>query len=93
MKLLAAGRSPYVRKVQLTAQMKGLGGRLDLVSPDDPEMEALRAHNPLSKIPILFTEDGVAIYGRWRNTCPKMVDWLNGFAQDVPAFDSTTPQA
>lgn len=200
MKLLAAGASPYVRKVLLTAQMKGLGSEVQLVLPDDPDIGALRARNPLSKIPILLTDDDGAIYdshviceyldaqaaspvlfppagaarwrtltlaalgdgvldaalllvyegryrpqdkqvqswidmqqakidtaiallesappawtshpdyghltiaaalgyldfrhaGKWRSNSPKMIEWLDGFAQQVPAFEQTRPQA
>lgn len=62
MKLLSAGPSPYVRKVRMTAGMKGLSGQLDVVSRDDPELAALRARNPLAKIPILFPGDGAPIF-------------------------------
>ena len=31
--------------------------------------------------------------GKWRANSPKMVDWLDGFAQAVPSFADTTPQA
>lgn len=62
MKLLAAGASPYVRKARITAKMKGLDGQIDLVAPDSSEIDALRARNPLSKIPILLLDDGTAIY-------------------------------
>jgi len=27
----------------------------------------------------------------WRESCPKLVDWLDGFAARVPAFDATRP--
>jgi glutathione S-transferase len=62
MKLLSAGPSPYVRKVRMTAGMKGLSGQIDVVSRDDPELAALRARNPLGKIPILFVDDGEPIF-------------------------------
>jgi glutathione S-transferase len=62
MKLLAAGASPYVRKARLTAALKGIGDRLDLVARDAPDIAELRARNPLSKIPILLLDDGQAIY-------------------------------
>ncbi len=62
MKLLAAGASPYVRKVRMTAALKGLDRKIDLVAPDEPDSDVLRKHNPLGKIPILFLADGSAIY-------------------------------
>ncbi|MFT5174170.1 MAG: glutathione S-transferase [Gammaproteobacteria bacterium] len=62
MKLVAAGPSPYVRKARMTAQIKGLGASVELVSRDASDMAELRARNPLAKIPVLFTDDGTAIY-------------------------------
>lgn len=62
MKLLSAGPSPYVRKVCITAGMKGLAGQIDVVSRDDPQNAELRERNPLGKIPILFTDAGESIF-------------------------------
>jgi len=62
MKLLAAGLSPYVRKVRITAKVKGLDGQIHLLSSDSANAAELRARNPLGKIPILFLEDGTALY-------------------------------
>lgn len=62
MKLLAAGASPYVRKVRLTAKLKGLDDQIELIAPDNPSMDEYRAKNPLGKIPILLTEKDGAIY-------------------------------
>ena len=62
MKLLAAGPSPYVRKARITAKMKGLDGQLEVVSPDAAEADAMRARNPLAKIPVLLLDDGAAIF-------------------------------
>lgn len=62
MQLLAAGPSPYVRKVHLTAGMKGLTDRIELVPADHPDMAALRARNPLGKIPILFRGDAEPLF-------------------------------
>lgn len=62
MKLLAAGASPYVRKVRLTAKLKGLDSQIELIAPDHASIDALRAQNPLGKIPILLTEKDGAIY-------------------------------
>ncbi|MEM8971512.1 MAG: glutathione S-transferase family protein [Pseudomonadota bacterium] len=62
MKLLAAGASPYVRKVRMTAKLKGLDSHIELISPDHASIEEFRAQNPLAKIPILLTEKDGAIY-------------------------------
>ncbi len=62
MKLLSAGGSPYLRKVRITAKMKGLDGQIELIQPDNPDIAALRARNPLNKIPVLLLDDGSAIF-------------------------------
>jgi len=62
MKLLAAGPSPYVRKARITASIKGLDAKLEVVARDDPQLDALRARNPLGKIPVLLREGGEAIF-------------------------------
>lgn len=56
MKLLAAGASPYVRKVRILAKMKGLDSQIELIAPDDSQIDSYRAQNPLGKIPILLTD-------------------------------------
>ena len=62
MKLLFAGLSPYVRKVNMTAEVKGLSSEIELVASDAPGSDALRAQNPLGKIPVLLRDDGPAIF-------------------------------
>lgn len=57
-------RSPFVRKVMITAHELGLADKLTLrrtvVRMTDPNRELL-ADNPLSKIPTLVLEDGTAL--------------------------------
>ena len=63
MKLLSSPLSPYGRKVNMTATIKGLSSKIDLVLTDTNKGDpALNAHNPLAKIPCLITEDGMAIF-------------------------------
>ncbi len=62
MKLLSAGPSPFVRKVRLTAAVKGLGDKLEVIAPDHPEIDQLKARNPLGKIPILLHDDGTTMF-------------------------------
>ncbi|MGI9424482.1 MAG: glutathione S-transferase family protein [Hyphomicrobiaceae bacterium] len=62
MKLLAASPSPYVRKVRMTAKLKGLDAQVEVIGDDHPEIKALRASNPLGKIPVLLADDGNIIY-------------------------------
>jgi glutathione S-transferase len=74
MKLFHSPTSPYVRKVQVTAIEKGLGGSLTLVpcnayapAPD------LWAANPLGRVPTLVLNDGTALFDS-----PVICEWLDG---------------
>lgn len=48
----------------MTARIKGLTDRIEEVATDtnNPANEPLKAANPLSKIPVLMTDDGKTIY-------------------------------
>lgn len=61
MKLAYSPASPYVRKVMACAIARGLDDRIEkwTVATTDP---ALAPVNPLSKVPTLITDDGVALY-------------------------------
>ncbi len=63
MKLFFSATSPYVRKVMACAVATGLDRRIELVTTNPwtspPE---LLGHNPLSKVPCLLTDDGVALF-------------------------------
>jgi glutathione S-transferase len=61
MKLYYHPISPVVRKVLISAEENGLGDRIECVLADSLD-EALRAINPLSKIPALTLDDGTALY-------------------------------
>lgn len=63
LKLMSSPLSPYGRKVKMTAMMKGVWDRIELVKADsNAGDDALNAANPLGKIPCLITESGDAIY-------------------------------
>jgi glutathione S-transferase len=63
MKLLGSPLSPYVRKVLLTADIKSVADRIELVPTDTNKGDdALFQRNPLGKIPCLLTDDGQSIY-------------------------------
>ena len=62
MQLLYSSMSPFARKVRVVAFELGLADRLALVVAAPYTDEAVRAINPLSKIPVLIPEDGVAIF-------------------------------
>jgi glutathione S-transferase len=64
MKLLSNPLSPYVRKVRIAIDLKGLGGRIEFVPVDTNIVDnpVINRPNPLAKIPALVLEDGTAIY-------------------------------
>jgi len=55
--------SPFSRKVKIAAHVLGLMDRItkDIADPWSPQ-DALRAQNPLGKLPCLILEDGTALY-------------------------------
>jgi glutathione S-transferase len=61
--LRSSPASPYGRKCKLAAMMLGLIDRVEIVRTDtrDPE-DSMRKQNPLGKIPILITDDGLELY-------------------------------
>ena len=63
MKLFYSPTSPYVRKVMACAMAAGVQGQITKVptNPWDSPAELL-AQNPLSKVPCLVTDDGVALF-------------------------------
>ena len=56
--------SPFVRKVRIVAAMKSLASKVAFIDPDKDTArnEALRAANPLQKVPAARLEDGTLIY-------------------------------
>jgi len=81
MKLHFSPASPYVRKVMACAIARGLDGRIEKIATNPhvspPE---LLAHNPLSKVPALVTDDGVALFDS-----PVICEYLDGLG-DAPAL-------
>lgn len=63
MKLYYSPTSPFVRKVNVFALETGLDKNIEWLKTNPWQAEAaLTAENPLSKIPTLITDDGMAIY-------------------------------
>ena len=64
MQLLSSPLSPYVRKVRITAAMKGLESRIEAVPVDTNPLDnpQISKTNPLAKVPALVTEDGIALF-------------------------------
>src|SRR5690606_29199556 len=63
--LFWSSRSPFVRKVMIVAHEVGVADQIETVRaavhPARPNDEVMAVH-PLSKIPVLVTEEGQAIY-------------------------------
>lgn len=57
MKVLTSPPSPFGRKVRLMAIMKGLEEQVEVVDPASSQNR-----NPLSKIPVLETDDGMTLF-------------------------------
>ena len=95
MKLFWSSRSPFVRKVMVTAHELGLAGQIAcervVVSASAPNA-AVMQHNPLGKLPTLVLDDGSALYdspviceylASLRMVC---VVWLQGFSDRLPGY-------
>jgi glutathione S-transferase len=88
MKLMSSPLSPYVRKVRMTAAIKGLEGRIEHLSTDtnagDPALNKL---NPLGKIPCLITDEGEALYDS-----PVVCEYLDSLAPAPVLFPKSGPE-
>ena len=62
MKLHYSPTSPFVRKVAVAAQEKGLSDRIELVPTNPHAGGELKVNNPLEKVPCLVADDGTALY-------------------------------
>jgi len=76
--------SPFGRKVKLAAALLGLENEIDIQKADTTDAnDTLRMQNPLGKIPVLITEDGMTIYDS-----PVILAYLDhraGGAKIIPA--------
>jgi glutathione S-transferase len=81
-KLYYSPASPYVRKVRICAIARGIDSRIELV-PCNPNSSpaALLANNPLSKVPTLVTDDGVALFDS-----PVICEYLDSLGDAPPMF-------
>src|SRR5687767_7565574 len=61
MKLIGSLASPFARKVRIVLAEKKIDYELELDNPWD-EGAGLRAHNPLSQVPVLVLEDGTTVF-------------------------------
>jgi glutathione S-transferase len=76
MKLYYSKTSPYARKVLLTFWELGLDKAVEYVVTNPATDEALRASNPLCKVPTLLLDDGTALYDS-----PVICEYLNALAK------------
>jgi glutathione S-transferase len=62
MQLYYAPTSPFSRKVRVVLRELGLEKQISEVLIDPWTDDALRAHNPLAKVPTLILDDGMAVF-------------------------------
>jgi glutathione S-transferase len=82
LKLCFSPTSPYVRKVMACAITRGIDERIERVTTNangsPPEFVAI---NPLSKVPALVTDDGVALFDS-----PVICEYLDSIGDTLPMF-------
>jgi glutathione S-transferase len=82
MKLFYSATSPFVRKVVACAITRGLDSRIERIETNaQASQPALLAVNPLSKVPALLTEDGVALFDS-----PLICEYLDSVGDEPPLF-------
>lgn len=85
MKLHWSPRSPYVRKVMIAAHELGLADRIECVrsvAAMTTPNPAIMADNPLSKIPTLVLDDGMALFDS--DVIVEYLDDLGGRGRLIP---------
>ncbi len=82
MKLFYSPTSPYVRKVMACAVTRGLDGQIERI-PCNPHASPpdLLAANPLSKVPCLVTDDGLALFDS-----PVICEYIDSRGDALPLF-------
>ena len=82
MKLFHSPTSPFARKVMACAVARGIAAQIALV-PTNPweSPSTLTSQNPLSKVPCLVTEDGLALFDS-----PVICEYLDSVGNDAPMF-------
>ena len=85
MKLAFSAASPYVRKVMACAIARGIDGQIEQakIGTTDP---ALLTMNPLSKVPSLVTDDGMALYDS-----PVICEYIDSIGSAPPLFPPAGP--
>jgi glutathione S-transferase len=85
MKLAFSPASPYVRKASACAVARGIAGQIEnwKIPSSDP---AVTAHNPLSKVPTLVTDDGTALFDS-----PVICEYLDSIGDAPKLFPPAGP--
>ena len=86
MKLLSSPASPYGRKVNIVAAVKGVADQIELqrIDTNPPVNEELRRENPLSKIPVLILDDGTHVFDRH-----VICEYLDSLVPETRLFPTT----
>jgi glutathione S-transferase len=86
-KLFYSPSSPYARKVLACAITRGIDQRIERVpcNPNESPPELL-AQNPLSKVPCLVTDDGLALFDS-----PVICEYLDSRGDALPMFPGHGP--
>jgi len=81
-KLFQVPTSPFARKVMACAIAREIDAQIELVQADPhASPPALLAANPLSKVPALVTEDGLALFDS-----PVICEYLDSVGEMLPMF-------
>lgn len=88
MQLYYAPTSPFSRKVRVILRELGLEKQISEILIDPWTDEALRAHNPLSKVPTLILEDGMAVF-----ESAVICDYLDQLAKSQGISEGVIPES
>lgn len=88
MQLYYAPTSPFSRKVRVILRELGLEKQINEILIDPWTDEALRAHNPLSKVPTLILEDGMAVF-----ESAVICDYLDQLAKSQGISEGVIPES
>jgi glutathione S-transferase len=82
LRLYYSPTSPYVRKVVACAIARNIDGRIERVETNPHESPSgLLRDNPLSKVPCLVTDDGLALFDS-----PVICEYLDSVGDEIPLF-------
>jgi glutathione S-transferase len=86
-KIYYSGTSPYVRKVMVCAILRGLDGRIEKHASNPHASPAdLLSDNPLSRVPCLVTDEGLALFDS-----PVICEYLDSIGDAPKLFPPAGP--